>query len=173
MEIHITSQLQTLLFLRTLVGYLGEREQFGWWQSSFFSTSSGAFLNPIFPKTDNLARSIGVTRAASLVHDERIGIGRVYHLFRLPEEMEQGIHRILQDQDLYQGIEPHLSSKEAALTYLHALARGPIEPGVGPVRIGDTQALQQNSSWSLATATYLDAFQNGIHRYPYFSDTPR
>jgi hypothetical protein len=143
-----TKQFQNLTRLRTLVAYLGEREQFGWWQSSFFSPSSSAFLSPVFPKTHNLARSAGVTMAASLVHDERIGVGHVYHLFRLPEEIEQRVHCILQDQAWWQTLIPHLTSKEAALTYLRSLAARSARTEAGPVQIGNAQALRQPSSWS-------------------------
>jgi hypothetical protein len=40
--------LDYLAKLRVVIGYLGEREQFGWWQSLFFSASSQAFLVPVF-----------------------------------------------------------------------------------------------------------------------------
>jgi hypothetical protein len=166
-----TLPIEELTVLRILVGYLGERDQFAWWQSSFFSPSSTAFLSPVFPKTHNLARSAGVTQAASLVHDDRIGVGRVYHLFRLPEEIEQRLHRILQDQAWWQTLTPHLTSKDAALTYLHSLADGSARAEAGPVRIGSLQALRQPSSWPLIATAYRHAFQNGIQLYPYFSDT--
>ena len=92
--------LVTLATLRILVGYLGEREQFGWWQSAFFAPGSQAFLAPLFARTQLLAQCNGVTRAACLIHDERIGVGHVYHLFRLPEDMEQGLHGILNEEDV-------------------------------------------------------------------------
>jgi hypothetical protein len=165
-----TLLIEELTALRVVVGYLGEREQFGWWQSSFFSFSSSAFLSPVFPKTHNLARNVGVTRAASLVHDESIGVGRVYHLFRLPEEIEQRVHRILQDQASWQTVTPHLVSKDAALAYLRSLADGSARAEAGPVRIGNIQALRQVSAWPVLATAYLHAFQSGIQRYPYFSD---
>jgi hypothetical protein len=166
-----TKQLQNLTFLRTLVGYLGEREQFGWWQSSFFSPSSAAFLSPVFPKTYNLTRSAGVTQAASLVHDERIGVGQAYHLFRLPEELEQRLHHRFHDQVFWQEIAPHLTSKDAAMIYLRTLADTPGKSDTGPVRIGDLHALHQATSWPGMAAAYLHAFQSDTQTYPYFSDT--
>ena len=78
--------------LRTVVGYLGEREQYAWWQCSFFGPGSKTFLAPVFGRTQVLAQAPGHARRP-LIHDERIGVGEVYHLFRLPEDMEQGIHR--------------------------------------------------------------------------------
>ena len=92
-----TNLLETITKLRLYIGYLGEKDQFGWWVSSFFAPSSNAFFEPLFGRTQYLAQCNGVTRAAALVHDERIGVGHVYHLFRLPEDLEQGLHRELHD----------------------------------------------------------------------------
>ncbi len=86
-----------LSLLRATVGYLGEREQLAWWQSSFFSPQSPAFLAPVFGRTQVLAQCVGVARAAAALHDAHIGVGRVHHLFRLPEELERALHRTLCD----------------------------------------------------------------------------
>jgi hypothetical protein len=75
--------------LRLVVGYLGEQAQFTWWPSKFFAPESGQFLDHIFSKTADLAHYNGVTEAARIAHVEHIGIGRVFHAFRLPEVMEQ------------------------------------------------------------------------------------
>lgn len=55
--------LQQISRLRIVVGYLGEKDQYGWWPSEFFSTNSTAFLSPVFIKTANLARYSGVKEA--------------------------------------------------------------------------------------------------------------
>ena len=86
--------------MRAVVGYLGERNQSGWWQSSFFAPGSQAFLAPVFGRTRLLAQCTGVAQAAAVVHDERIGVGDVYHLFRLPEDIEQALHRALHSHEL-------------------------------------------------------------------------
>ena len=84
-----------LLTLRVFVSFLGEREQAGWWSSSFLSNSSDAFLSPVFPKTVSVAKVNGAAIAAQLVHDEHIGRGNVYHLFRLPEIIEHNLSQLL------------------------------------------------------------------------------
>ena len=91
------STLAQIVRLRLLVGFLGERSQFNWWPSAFFISSSSAFLSPIFTKTAFTAQYHGVKEAASRVHDEHIGVGKVYHLFRLPETVEQTLFGHLQD----------------------------------------------------------------------------
>ena len=76
--------------LKLLVGFLGEQSQFNWWPSAFFA--------PVFNKNAFVAQYHGVQEAASRVHDEHIGIGRVYHLFRLPEHVEQALFNSLQNK---------------------------------------------------------------------------
>jgi len=131
------TQLKTLAQVRAVVGYLGERDQYAWWQSGFFSPTRNAFLSPIFPRTQILGQYTGVVRAAALVHDERIGVGNVYHLFRLPEDMEQGVHRALHASDLAQTITVLVATKETALAYLRKEAGPGSKSDVGPTRIGD------------------------------------
>ena len=150
------------------IGVLGEREQFAWWQSSFFTQGSDAFLSPLFGRTQVLAQCSGVTQAAALVHDERMGIGNVYHLFRLPEDMEQSIHRVLHDFNADQ----LAGSKDAALTYLQRNSIKPSQPGLGPTRVGDRSAksLSDPDTWKRVAGLYSDAFQKSIEIYPYVAD---
>ena len=166
------TSFETLACLRVVVGSLGEREQYAWWQSSFFSAQSRAFLAPVFGRTQLLAQTMGVTRAASLVHDERIGVGRVYHLFRLPEDVEQGIHRALQDAEIARRIGALIAHKDAALAYLRTEARSAVGGGVGPTRMGDDHDLRDQRHWRAIAAQYVAAFAAGAEVYPYFTDRP-
>lgn len=77
------ADFEQIAAIRAAVGYLGEKDQAGWWSSSFFASTGSAFLSPIFPRTQVVAQCQGVSGAASKIHDERIGVGNVYHLFRL------------------------------------------------------------------------------------------
>jgi len=79
------SYLSTLLQMRLLVGFLGERAQFGWWPTSFNEASSRLFLEPVFSKTSRLAQYHGVLEAARRLHDEHLSVGS-YHLFRVPRK---------------------------------------------------------------------------------------
>ena len=83
--------LNNVLAMRCLVGYLGERAQFAWWPTAFYEPSSRLFLEPVFAKTSRLAQYHGVIEAARRLHDEHLSVGS-YHLFRLPEEVEQDLH---------------------------------------------------------------------------------
>lgn len=162
--------IQQLALYRMVIGYLGEREQFGWWQSSFFTQGSSAFLSPIFSRTQILAQCTGVTRAATLVHDERIGVGKVYHLFRLPEEMEQSIHQTLQEVQFEEVIRKILSNKDSALDFLQKNSITPDHPEEGPTRIGDTKALHDQKSWSAVAGLYLYSFETQKEILPFFTN---
>ncbi len=163
--------LVKLATLRILVGYLGEREHFAWWQSAFFASGSQAFLAPLFARTQLLAQCNGVIRAAALIHDERIGVGHVYHLFRLPEDVEQGIYRLLNDDEVCERVETHLANRETALASLRELADRQEIASMGPTRVGATSNLRTMDSWSVAAAHYLHAFEHGSQVYPYFADS--
>ena len=156
-----------LIRLRAMIGYLGEKEQYNWWPSTFFSPASSAFLAPVFSRTEALARLSGVARAAARVHDEFIGVGAVYHLFRLPERLEQRIVAHLQ-QEAEQNGAP--ASKEEALTWLQQYAASMPVATMGPVRVGNIEQLQHGASWQEVAALYLYAFQMNARIYPYFRD---
>jgi hypothetical protein len=164
------TQFETLATMRAVVGFLGEREQHNWWQSSFFSAQSRAFLAPVFGQTQLLAQATGVTRAASLVHDERIGVGRVFHLFRLPEDVEQGVHQTIQQPAAAQRVATVVAHKEAALQYLQDVARTTSATGVGPTHVGNERSLRDARTWRTVAAQYAHAFTTGDEVYPFFMD---
>jgi hypothetical protein len=64
--------------LRIAVGYLGE--QAAWWSSTFLGPHAITFLGPVFGNKTTVAQYQGVVEAACCAHDEKIGVGRVYHL---------------------------------------------------------------------------------------------
>ena len=162
--------LESLATLRILVGYLGEREQFAWWPSAFFASGSAAFLAPLFARTQLLAQCNGVNQAAARIHDERIGIGQVYHLFRLPEDLEQGIQRTLNDETACARVAVQVVDRTSALASLRALAGSASHGAVGPVRAGSAADLRSMAAWSTVAAHYLHAFEQGEQVFPYFRD---
>lgn len=165
-----TELLESLVVSRAMIGYLGEKGQYGWWQCAFFSQGSSAFLSPLYSRTQVLAQCNGVTRAAALVHDERIGVGHVYHLFRLPEDMEQGIHQVLHQEILAQQIQGIVSSRETAIAQLGKLAAKAESTSPGPTRIGNVDALWDRKLWGRVVGCYLAAFESGQEVFPYFTD---
>jgi hypothetical protein len=148
--------------LRTCVAFMGEKEQLGWWLSSFLSRSGEAFLSPVFPKTEALARVNGASKAAQLSHDEYIGTGDVYHLFRLPENLEQAISEVLISDA---SILDFIRSEEAALAALKTLAAGGDTNGAGPLLLEDEI---DESMCALMADAYLHGFRAREQVFPYY-----
>lgn len=152
--------------LKLLIGYLGEKNQFNWWDSNFLGTSSGVFLIHPYPRTTLLAQYHGVSEAALLAHDESVGIGHNYHLFRLPVSIERSIASAVREMTLANSLGNALSSKENALSRLTELAiKANAEDG--PVNIGnfDESCLEQLIRTS--AGCYLSAFEQGKRSFPY------
>jgi hypothetical protein len=165
-----TARLLEVARLRLLVGYLGERDQHGWWSSCFLASSSGAFLSPIFPRTAGMAAYRGVVAAARRAHDERLGVGSALHLFRLPGALEQAVSETLRDALTEPGWHIDLTSADSALAPLRAMAAEPSTGVEGPVRIGATTELAGFDWLPRAAACYLAGFAGGVAVYPYFLD---
>jgi hypothetical protein len=161
---------QDIIVVRLLVGYLGERGQAAWWGSDFLSTTSKTFLTPVFGAAADVAQLAGVTEAARSVHDERIGVGRVFHLFRLPESMEQQCAGVLRHFPALQASIGHLTCREAASAALRDHAKDLAKAQEGPVRIGDISDLAGTGWLGRAATCYLAAFDQGVQSFPYFAD---
>ncbi|TPL29529.1 BrxE family protein [Mesorhizobium sp. B2-4-8] len=158
-----------IISLRLAVGALGERDNAGWWQSGFMSTTSSAFLMPVFGSNSSQARYEGVVEAARRVHDERIGVGHAFHPFRLPENMEQRLFDLVQTKgrDL---VDETFSADQARAT-LERLAEKPVTARSGPALVG-AAAMLDEQSWIAAVASlYLAAFSTGVQCFPYFTGT--
>jgi hypothetical protein len=162
-------KVENLATLRAVVGYLGEKEQHGWWQSSFFGPGSSAFLSPVFGRTASLAQLTAVTNAAAQIHDEYIGIGDTYHLFRLPEELEQAIHVFLTDPHQSQSLRIQIKNRETASAYLEEVSKSP-QAGIGPTYIGNVEAIRSAVAWEIAATHYANAFAQSTLAFPYFAD---
>jgi hypothetical protein len=156
--------------LRILVGFLGERDQFNWWDSSFLNATGRKFLGIDYPKSFLAAGVNAATEAARCVHDSRIGKGRVFHLFRLPHAIEQKLHRHLLEMDAGQAT-VWLASKDAALQQLEQMATKPASTAAGPVQVGTSAALAAPATPGLLAGLYLDAFRSNSRRMPYFAVT--
>jgi hypothetical protein len=154
--------------LRLLVGYLGEKAQENWWSTTFFDSSSRFFLEPVFVRTTHLAQYNGVREAARRLHDEQIGIGKVFHLFRLPEEMEQDLQQLMINAPDEWFAE--IGSQESALAALRDLSGESITVLEGPQSIGSLELFYRSSGPKALAQHYLEAFEQGIRSFPYFMD---
>lgn len=162
------SQLQKLLRLRLLIGYLGESEQDGWWQTSFFNRASQTYLQPIFIKTARLAQYHAVKEAAKQVHDEYIGKGNVLHLFRLPEEIEQELHRLLLSENFAEKFADDITDRETARQKIKEIAEGDGVLQEGPIAVGQFEPAQMSTLLKRTAQYYARAFETRTKTFPYF-----
>lgn len=157
---------KTIAELRVLIGYLGEKDQANWWGCEFFSATATAFLAPIFNRSLFLAQYQGATAAAAKVHDEAIGVGRIYHLFRLPIGLEQASADALNDATFVQAVQARLANRELALTRLTELAEKAESASPGPVSLGQ-MSQDLKAELQRAAGFYCAAFTSGIQTFPY------
>ena len=158
-----------------IIGFLGEKGQHNWWPSEFFSATAPAFLNPVFGKTAALAQYHGVKEAARRVHDGYIGVGRVFHLFRLPESIEQAVFEVLQNPAVTDALRRDTESQDSANAALQAVrVKNAVESAgslqQGPVQIGTVSDLDGTRWLSDLARCYQAAFGAGLPSYPYFAD---
>jgi hypothetical protein len=158
--------LAPILQMRLLVGFLGERAQFSWWPTAFYEASSRLFLEPVFSKTPRLAQYHGVLEAARRLHDEHLSVG-TYHLFRLPEEVEQDLHTLIQGSVGEELASRGPQSKDAALDALKRLAATSTPSSVGPTAVGEIKDLDSSDVLKAIAGCYLAAFAQNTQTYPY------
>ena len=155
-----------IIHLRYLIGFLGEKEQYNWWPTSFYESSGFRFLEPVFSRTTPLAQYHGAVEAARRFHDENLSIGS-FHIFRLPEEIEQDLHEIVQTRliDLF---DPNLIvDQAAALSALSEVSDKAPFKAVGPVLVGEIDELRASASLEKIGAIYRIAFSSETQALPY------
>lgn len=161
------SLLTSYARLRLLVGYLGEKKQADWWSTTFFEKVSQAFLEPVFPRTYQLSQYNGVQQAACRVHDKFVGVGNAFHLFRLPEEIEQDLQQIIlaAPEEWFHV----LSDRDMALKALLKLAGSRIKVTEGPKAIGGLANMYQYGCVQKLAQSYFGSFEQEICCLPYFT----
>lgn len=152
--------------LKLLIGYLGEKNQFNWWESNFLGQSSSAFLAPTFPRTTLLAQYHGVCEAAQIVHDESVGIGHNFHLFRLPVSIERTLAKSVQELSNDSSLLTVLRTKESALKRLEELSNKN-DAQSGPVHVGAFSETELEQLVKNAAGIYLSAFEQNKKCFPF------
>ena len=162
--------LTDITAIRLCVGLLGEVGLYSWWPSSFFSATSIAFLTPVFSRTCFSAQYYGVKEAATIIHDEHIGVGKsVFHLFRLPEIHEIEMHNLLENPETVHETQQVVSNKNTAQQFLQDYSESSDVKEFGPIRLGDTKKISNRSTWKKIARYYAEAFKKKNKIFPYFS----
>ena len=158
--------LENFISLRVLVAFLGEKPQLNWWDTNFLSPIGQKYLQIIFPRTSFSAGLNSIAQAAKRVHDDRIGKGGAYHLFRLPEYFEQKIPSMINSADpsTYLAL---IQSKESALKALESMINGNPLEARGPVHIGTIGSLRHPTLVSEMAGYYYSAFISEQQVFPY------
>ena len=161
------SILDDIARLRLLVGFLGQRGQFAWWDCSFLDPTGLQFLATTFPRSARVAGLRSVSEAACRVHDQALGRG-TFHLFRLPVSLEDLIEEVL--PEVVESFEfSLLAAREPALALLEEMADARITAPPGPVQVGVEKKILTRTSVSELAAHYGSAFAQGIQCFPYFA----
>ena len=113
-----------------------------------------------------LAQYQGATAAAAKVHDEAIGVGRIYLLFRFPIGIEQASADALNDATFVQALQARLANRELALARLAELAGKAELAASGPVSLGQ-MSQDLKAELQRAAGFYCAAFTSGIQTFPY------
>lgn len=167
-----SADIVSAIKLRLAVGLLGENGQAEWWNSSWLSNQADAFLMPVFGARLLPVRYHGVVEAAGRLHDGRIGVGRVFHLFRLPEALEHRLHETVLEEGADQRFAEILVSADAARATLAAMTRRVPSASLGPVRVGDLSDLEGREWIARLAGHYQAAFAASIQSFPYFAEYP-
>lgn len=156
-----------VLRLRGIVGFLGEKAQSGWWDTSFLNPTGQQFLTVTFPRTAMVASLTSVTEAARRLHDERIGKGGVYHLFRLPLPAEEQLHQMLLESD-WAFLKDEIKDRATAMETLRKQAKDGLRAPEGPVQVGTGKNMLTSFALEELAKHYHDAFSRSIQSFPYF-----
>jgi len=164
-----------LLQLRVLVLALGEASHAGWWKSQFLTPTGLSYLSRLYPRSSFAAAVRSAGEAARLVHDGSIGVGNVFHLFRLPLDEERRLEAALREMgaDLQIELEPMLTQREQLLARLEQLADRPsTKPATGPQEVGKLRDWRGGKLLARMAGMYAAAFRADARVYPYFKADP-
>jgi hypothetical protein len=126
----------------------------------------------VFPRTPVHAALNSVFVAARLEHDQRIGLGKRYHLFRLPESVERAVSDVIS--------EPTFSAQAAAMVAdtqntlrdkLAGMASKQELPRVdGPISLGSIAKMTEPTVLASLAAHYWNSFESARRVFPYFAE---
>jgi len=159
--------LDQLFTLRKSVSFLGEKEHFSWWQTNILNSVGLKFMQTNYPRTARNAALEAVGLAATKEHDEKIGLGRVYHLFRLPHELQESLHQLSLEREKDISFP---SSKDEAIEDLKSISNEILSVEPGPCQIGTKKTIRSSFGVQEIAKHYLSAFTTNVKCFPYFSD---
>jgi hypothetical protein len=166
------SGVQQLALLRAIVAALGERATPPWWRTQFLTEVGLRTVARIVPRTAVPAAVTSTSNAARIEHDRWIGIGRRFHLFRLPSQTEHAVEIAFRETGIQSRIKEAVQGRESLLEALAVLAGSLTQsPMEGPVALGDMRQIGKPAANAGLGAHYLAAFTADVRSFPYFEQT--
>ena len=158
--------------LRVLVATLGESASPPWWKTTFLSEAGLRLTGRIFPRSYLSAAVNAVSQVARRDHDERIGKGRRYHLFRLQPPLERSIQTALTEPAMIERLRAVLAlGQEGLLEELSKLVgTARVKGREGPALMGPVRALWESGGVGELAAMYRSAFREKTVVHPYYEE---
>jgi len=153
--------------VRFTVAYLGQSGQANWWPTTFLDDTGLAFTTYNFARAPLVAATTATVAAAKRLHDDRIGRTHTVHLFRLPLECENAIHRAASRNrgDLLRTVPRR---RESLMEFLDQTATEVIEAPAGPIQVGELGSAFTEPGLRGIAKHYAAAFRQGVVCLPYF-----
>ena len=167
-----SDEIEALVILRAVVAALGERAVPPWWRTQFLTDAGLRAVARVFPRTAVSAAVRSACIAARSEHDRLIGVGKRYHLFRLPTEFEHAIEVNLAESACQVGLADILKAgTDALFGELKRISNEhTVAAAAGPVSIGHVDSIRTGRAIPEFAAHYYAAFSNGSRWFPYLQE---
>ena len=154
--------VEQFLLLRLQVASAGEASVPAWWPTTCLTTDAALDFKHLFADAAPAVAWQLSSQAACQAHDKWLS-GMDYHLFRLPEGLEEAIY--------HTGLQLPVAQAQQWLTEKTAFATATANtaPATGPQRLGSSADLLSGAALPALRACYGAAFQGGVQVFPYFT----
>lgn len=156
------SAYSTLARLRLSVLTAGEALPDKYWDSKGLSASGQGDLIMVFPRTSLLAAMTHATELARAHHDKQTRASGVYHLFRLPTDIETAIH-----QEMLESVPNNYDVQANLWSEIDELPKVEAQPEAGSINL-NTLDLTSTRAIAKLAATYKSAMDAGLTCIPFF-----
>lgn len=155
--------IEQFILLRLQVAYAGEASEPSWWPTTCLTAEAALDFKALFSEAAPAVAWQLSSHAACQAHDKWLS-GMDYHLFRLPEGLEEAIY--------HTGLQLSSTRAQALLAQKSALLPATEVSGTtatGPHRLGSSADLLSGNVLPLLRACYAAAFAAGNQTFPYFT----
>jgi len=149
--------------LRLSVLASGEALPGKFWDSDGLRKTGQTDLLMVFPRTSLVAASSHAAKLAQAHHDAVTRASGIYHLFRLPPDIEASIHH-----ELLTTISNDRDVQAKLWSELEDLPKLDVPAAEGPVNLGEIK-LTSAKGISKIAHVYKAAFDVGLSTVPYFT----